>query len=481
MISASFNRFSNALEFVDKAVALSPERAEYLAQQARCQAMLRREGDAVETASKALRLEPQEALTLDTIGVVLSRAGAHQRAVEAFRRATAKEPRNPSYQFNLASSLKFLGDFDGAEAAYEAAAAANPRYYKVYSALSQLRRHTPESNHVQRLEELLGNVGDNIDGELHLRHALAKELEDLGEYGAAFEHLMVGNANKRNTIDYGFHQDAAIFDELKRVFPPGEPLDELIGDVGGDAIFVVGMPRTGTTLVERILSSHSRVVSAGELQDFGLVVKRAAGTKSNRVLDADTIRAARTVNHHSVGEAYLESARRAVPDSDFFIDKLPLNFLYIGFIRLALPGAKIICLRRHPLDTVLSNFRQLFALRFSYYNYSYDLEDTARYYLRFADLMAHWDTVMPGGMLQVNYEDLIADQEAQTRRMLDHCGLGWEAACLDFAKNTAPVSTASAVQVREPIYTRALSRWKKYEQQLEPARRILAEAGIAID
>ena len=334
---------------------------------------------------------------------------------------------------------------------------------------------------MRRFEELLGNLrSDDLDGELQLRHALAKELDDLGDSERAFAALEAGKRRKRARLDYRFADDAALFAALAQAFPADQPLPAPGGEDSG-AIFVTGMPRTGTTLVDRILSSHSRVQSAGELQDFGLCLKRAAGTRSRRVLDPETVARARHCELPAVGQAYLQAARRAVPEAPLFVAKLPLTFLYLGFIALAVPGARLICLRRHPLDTVLGNYRQLFALNFSYYNYAFDLEDTTRYYLAFDRLIRHWRTLLGERLLEVSYEKLVTDQTATTRRMLAFCGLDWEAGCLDFAQNRQPVATASAVQVREPLNARAVGRWRRYAEQLAPARRLLEAAGVTLD
>ncbi len=199
---------------------------------------------------------------------------------------------------------------------------------------------------------------------------------------------------------------------------------------------MVGMPRTGTTLVDRILSSHRDVGSAGELQAMPLAVKQLAGTPSRVVIDPATIAASAAIDPAAIGEAYLARAAHHRPvGTPRFIDKLPANFLYIGHIARALPGARIVCLRRAPMDTVWSNYKNLFASQSAYYAYSYDLMDTARYYARFDALMCLWESLFPGRVLQLSYEALVADQEGQTRRLLEHCGLGWDAACLSFHEN----------------------------------------------
>jgi hypothetical protein len=240
------------------------------------------------------------------------------------------------------------------------------------------------------------------------------------------------------------------------------------------------MPRTGTTLVERILSSHPAVFSAGELTNFALALKREARTSSRLVLDPETLAEAESVDLARVGAEYVASTRPRTGHTPHFIDKMPLNFFYAGLIHRALPNAKIICLRRNPLDTVLSNYRQLFATSFSYYNYAYDLLDAGRYFIEFDALAKHWLQTIPENYCEVHYESVVADTEKEAQRLVAFCGLDWDPACLAFEQNAAPVATASSVQVRQPIYRTAVERWRKYEPELAPLKAFLAEAGLVL-
>ncbi|MCC7488970.1 MAG: sulfotransferase [Gammaproteobacteria bacterium] len=476
LVAAASGRFANALEFIDEAIRLDGRHAEYHAHRGRCLVALRRVGEAAAAAGHALALEPGDALTLDTLGVVFSHANDHARAARAFAGAVRLAPRHPGYQFNLGASLKFIGDFTGAERAFEAAIALSPRFWKAYSSRSELRRQTPEHNHVAALESLLANAAPDADGELHLRHALAREYEDLGDSARAFAHLAAGKARKRRAMAYDSGRDQALFDAVRAAFPAARLAVPAAAAADAAPIFVVGMPRTGTTLVERILSSHPSVVSVGESQNLPLALRRAAGGSAREVLDPGTLARCQDLDFAAIGREYL--AATAPPGAMRFVDKMPLNFLYVGVIRLALPSARVVCLRRHPLDTCLGNYRQLFSLGVTYYDYAYDLADTARYYLLFDRLMAHWRMAAPGFVHELSYEGLVADQQGETRRLLEFCGLPWDEACLHFQENAAPVATASAVQVREALNSRSVGRWRRYQAELAPARAVLEAAGI---
>ena len=242
------------------------------------------------------------------------------------------------------------------------------------------------------------------------------------------------------------------------------------------------MPRTGTTLVDRILSSHLDLESAGELQAMPLAVKAMAGTGGRHVLDPETAPAAARGDMAALGRDYLRRAGHHLRgDAPRFIDKFPGNFHYAGFIARALPKARIVCLRRNPMDTVLANFRNLFAISSRYYDYSYDLLDIAAYYAGFDRLMAFWRQALPGRVMELAYEDLVSDQEGQTRALLAHCGLEWDARCLSFQDNAAPVATPSAAQVRRPMYRDSVARWRRHEEALAPVRAYFESVGIAVD
>lgn len=474
---SSAGRVQAGIGYLVQAVSLDP-RGEYRAHLAKLFTLMRQDGDAAAVLREVEQAPPVDALSRDTIGCVYARLGDHAAALPHFAEAVRLDPHNTAYRYNHAATLTFLGRTDAAEAELEALIALAPGDARAHHLLAGLCKHSAERNHIARLEQVRVTARQPSD-RLRLGYALAKELEDIGQPDQGFATLCAANAEHRATLAYSFDRDAAAFDAIEAAWPlpPAEsrpPSDS--------PIFVIGMPRTGTTLVDRILSSHPEVESAGELQAMPLAVKKAAGTRTPTVLDPDVIAAAAHGDMAEIGRDYLRRAshHRRNPGHRF-TDKFPGNFQYLGFIAQALPQARIVCLRRHPMDTVLSNFRNLFAVGSRYYDYSYDLHDIAAYYVRFDRLMSLWRKALPDRLIEVQYENLVADQERETRRILAHCGLSWSDACLSFHSNSAPVSTPSAAQVRQPIYSTAVARWKRHAEILEPVRRFFEDADIAVD
>tara|TARA_R110000787_G_scaffold3020_4_gene11819 strand:+ start:72582 stop:74147 length:1566 start_codon:yes stop_codon:yes gene_type:complete len=478
--AAEAGQIAKAIPLVEAAVERGPE-AEHLAQLAKLLILMRRDGEAAAAARKAMAMKPGDARTCDTIGCVFTRLGDHEGSVEPFISAVAAEPDNLDYRYNLAAASSFTGRVDEARAHYEAIVAADPGNARAHYALAIASRQTAESNHVPRLKAALSEAQKPGDG-LRIRYALAKELEDIGD-PEAFTHLSAANDEHKRSLRYDFTQDEAIFDAIEALFTQsGQTHLPGAGNPDKAPIFIVGMPRTGTTLVDRILSSHPDVESAGELQAIPLAVKRLAATSSRNVIDPETVMTSGDIDPAKIGEVYLaQASHHRHLGTARFTDKLPANFLYIGHIARALPHAKIVCLRRNPMDTVWSNYKNLFASQSAYYAYSYDLLDTARYYARFDRLMAMWDKLFPGLVLQLSYEQLVADQEKQTRRLLEHCGLDWDEACLTFHENSAAVATPSAAQVRRPINADAIGKWRTHEAALQPARAFFEQQSIPID
>jgi tetratricopeptide (TPR) repeat protein len=472
-------RVQDGIRQIEQAIAFAPH-GEYRAQLARLYTLMRRDGDAAATLRAAEDALPADALGRDTMGCVYARLGDHESALVHFTAAVERAPDKDQFRYNQAAALSFLGRVEEAEAALEAILAHAPDDARAHHLLAGLRKQTPARNHVERLRAAHDRAAPG-SARLLTGYALAKELEDVGRTDEALAHLIRVNTAHRAQLAYGFARDAAVFDAIEAAWPAVRQAPAIQCPTEAP-ILVIGMPRTGTTLVDRILASHPQVESVGELQALPLAVKAASGTRSRTVLDPETIAAAAGTDMAAIGRDYLARAAHHRRDpARRFVDKFPGNFHYVGIAARALPDAPIVCLRRNPMDTVLANFRNLFATGSRYYDYSYDLLDTAAYYARFDRLMALWREALPGRILELRYEALVEDQEGETRRLLNHCGLEWSDRCLDFHAHAGAVSTPSAAQVRRPIYKDSVARWRAHTATLAPVQAFFEAQGIAID
>ncbi|MGJ8680264.1 tetratricopeptide repeat-containing sulfotransferase family protein [Paraglaciecola sp.] len=482
MIALNMQQMTKAIELIRFAINQSPNNPEYYAFHARALSLVNRYPEAESAVQEALKLGTDNPMVNDTLAVVLSRLGEHKKAVPLFNKAIKQQPNNPSFYYNLAASLKFTGEFEQAQAAYEKVIELKPNYYQAHSALAELQVATKEQNNLVRLKAELDKVANNVDGKLHLCHAMAKEFECLHEYNQALHILKRGNAAKKNQLGYDIEQDKMLFTAMKQLFDHEFAAQQVSDCQSTQPIFVLGMPRSGTTLVDRILSSHSNVISVGESQNFGVELKKLAKTPSRQVLDLETIQATKNIDFTELSKRYLKSTQPTpstnASQTSHFVDKMPLNFLYIGLIKKALPNAKIIILDRHPMDVCLSNFRTLFAVNFSYYNYAYDLKDSGQYFALFKDLMKFWQSIYGDSLLEVSYEKLVEKPEQEIRKILSYCNLDWQESCLNFHENPASVSTASSVQVRQPMNSKSIGRWQKYGNELDELQQYLTEVGL---
>lgn len=469
---------AEALAAAERAASLEPANAGFLLQRAQCLLALGRRAEALAAAAAAEQCAGADPRLWDAIGTLRSYGADQQGALCAYERAVALAPGRPELLFNRASVRRFLGDLEGAEADYDQVIARRPEDFEAYLNRSELRRQTAERNHVAELEALAGRPGRDWRAEVQLRYALAKECEDLGRYGRSFEHLSAGARLRRQHLKYDVAVDVATVDWIIEAFalPPPPPSADAST---AEPIFVLGLPRSGTTLVERILSSHSSISSAGELDSFALSVVEAARAAAGRadLPRRELVAASARADFAALGRDYLRRAEASSGVRGRFTDKMPLNYLYCGLIRRALPRARIVHVVRHPMAVCYAMYKTLFK---SGYPFSYDLGEIARYYGAYRRLMAHWRAVMPDAIHEIGYEALIADQRGETRKLLEHCGLEWEDGCLAFHRNPVPSTTASAAQVRRPLYDSSVAQWRCYERELGELEEGLAAEGIEV-
>lgn len=475
---------TEALACIERAIALDPQAPRLLLQQSRALAAHGRLPEAAAAAAKAQRGAPNnDAALLDGIGTALSQAGDQARAMSAYDRAVALAPDNPAFRFNRATVHRYLGALSEAEADYDRVITLNPRDFEAYKNRSDLRRQTPSSNHVGELEALLVSADVPWQGAVQLHYALAKEYEDLGEYAASFLHLQGGATLRRQHLRYDVSADVATVDWIIEAFPrSGGERPDPQGAAYAAPIFVLGLPRSGSTLVERILASHSQVTSAGELPSFALCLVQAVQRQASsqdapraKLPRRELVARSATLDFAALGDSYLKSARAAGAPPGRFTDKMPLNYLYCGLIERSLPGACLVHVSRSPMAACYAMYKTLFR---DGYPFSYDLAELGRYYLAYWRLMQHWHAISPQGLYSLSYERLVSDQEGQSRALLQHCGLAWEDACLQFHRNASPSTTASAAQIRQPIYESSVEQWRHYSEQLAGLAEQLRAAGL---
>lgn len=391
------------------------------------------------------------------------------------QKSIALDPDNAGAYHGLALICRAMGEVDETEEAANAAIRLDPHDYEMIQLRSSLRTMTPERNNTAELEARLAGGCRDWQGTVKVAYALAKEKEDIGEYESAFHFLKTGASLKRRKTNYAVADDIRTFEIMVEVFTEETMAGQTDGFETEEPIFILGMPRTGSTLVERIISCHSAVFAAGELNHLSTAMMeevRKLGTPDDR---AELVRMSLQADMNAIGRRYLELSRPFTGHTPHFIDKLPLNFLYVGIIHLALPKAKIIHVKRTPLDACHAIYKFLFNLA---YPWSYDLDDIAAYYTGYRRLMDRWREALPGRIIEVTYEDVVGNLEREARGLIASLGLEWEPSCLEFQENPAASMTGSATQVRQQLYSSSVGRWRDYEAQLKPLAEALEAAGI---
>ncbi|HZW60329.1 MAG TPA: sulfotransferase [Woeseiaceae bacterium] len=429
--------------------------------------------EAVRVFRDATAQAPQQGEVWAGLGNALARASEPHESARAFARAIELEPGSAGAQMGYAHTLKTLGDQPAALDAYRAAIRAKPDFGEVYWSMANLKVFRFEDDEISAMEKQVGREDLSESAAIHFRFALGKAHEDKGDFDRAWHYYHTGNQRQRMQVKHDplemEERQRRIMDVFNAEFIAGN------ADCGCDApdpIFIVGLPRSGSTLVEQILASHSQVEGTAELPILGKIASSMGRYRSDRVEYPEIVKTFRKKDWRAYGEQYMEESRHyRSTDKPYFTDKLPNNFPHVGLAQLILPHAKIINARRHPLDSCLGAYKQLFAKG---QHFTYDIQDLSEYYQQYHKVMTHWHAVLPGKVLDVHYEDTVTRLEWQVRRLLEHCGLPFEEQCLRFHETDRPVKTASSEQVRQPIYRSALGKWRHYETHLDIWREDLA-------
>jgi tetratricopeptide (TPR) repeat protein len=461
-------RHAEALGFARQAVAGSRACTPAHALLATILLALERPEDAQQVVSQALSLGAGSADAYDGLAHTSMRLGHHEKANELYRRATDVAPGEPRFWYNLAASERSLGRLDGAEAACDRAISLDQTQYPSYLLRSELRLQTPDANHLDELRLRLANAPENDPARMFLGYALAKELDDLGEYDEAFRWYVEAAAARRKRLAYDVTVDEQKLAAIEAAFPKVGAVTSAHKSEPAGFIFIVGLPRSGTTLLERLVSGLPNVVTHGETDNFSRALLGAtpAGPEGvfTRAAAADPL---------AVATAYarLAGGRRGLS----VVEKLPMNYLYLGAIHRALPDAALLLMARSPIDSCFAMFRTLFG---EAYPFSYDFEDLARYYAAYARLTAHWKSTLGEALHEVRYEALVDRPTEVGRGAVRHCGLAWRDEAIDIQNNRSASYTASAAQIRRPIYTTSRDRWRHYQKHLEPLIDALHRHGV---
>jgi len=429
-------------------------------------------GDAA--LARAVEHNDGNPVVLDLIGTTHGLLGDQEQASVWITKAVKKEPDAVPFLVNLANNHMFLGKLEAAERDLHKVLKLQPGNPNAHWILSNVRKARDEK-HIQALEELLAREQRNPQALAFLYYGLGKELEDLQQWDRAYAAFERGASHRRLIIDYDEQAEVEMFDAFSATFTADWLQQNHVGCEDPSPIFIVGQPRTGTTLVERIVTSHSSVHSAGELRQFGTCLRRLSNYREPKRNSARLAELAAGIDAKELGNAYLATTKMMRGSKPRFVDKLPPNYLNIPLILKALPNAKIIHLNRDPMDACFSSYKQLFA---DAYPHSYDQAEMARHHARYFHIMSLWRERFPGRFFDIAYEDIARDLEPNARALIDYLQLPWEDACLNFHQQTAAVTTASAVQVRQPVHTGSIGRWRRYKQSLDVMQRTLTELGV---
>lgn len=463
-IAASHHYYGDAEIFLQRAVDCAPDFVRARADLISVQLERDKFDEAIDNADRLIRVNNKLPDSYLLLGNAYGSAGRYEEAIDAYEKALELAPGHRGALSGLGNMLKTAGQYESAVAAYRACIRENPKFTEPYWSLANLKTFRFEDSEVTAMEALLDKEGLPPDSSVQLCNALGLEYENRHEYERAFEFFERGNSVRRQSESYDPVETEDLHDRLIDVFSSeflAQHADA--SDLDRSPIFIIGLPRSGSTLIEQILASHGQVEGTHELSDLSRITENIPKHFEVRERYPESILQLDAKAFAELGALYVSRTRRHRAGRARFVDKNPNNFVYVGLLHLILPNAKIIDARRHPLDSCLGSYKQLFAQG---QPFSYDLVEVAEYYLQYQRLMEHWDDVIPGKVLHVSYEEVVANLDTQIRRILEHCGLPWDDSCLRFYETDRAVKTASSEQVRQPIYSSSVNLWRNYEPQL---------------
>jgi hypothetical protein len=457
-------RYADAEVLLQQAVKIAPGFARAWSDLCKVQFEQENQDDTIESATRLIKLNPRAPDGHIWLAAASASAGHHGDAIEAFDAALEIEPDHTGALCGKGNACRTFGDQDAAIAVFRKSIKVNPLHAEAYWSLANMKTFRFEDEEVDHMLALLGDERIPLEGQVQLNNALGLEFDGRGEFDRAFEFIDSGNILRRGEEFYDRVENEEKVDLSIDAFSQQLFEDNAgHGDPEQAPIFIVGLPRSGSTLLEQILSSHSRVDGTHELADLGKIIRSNPQFTGPRLRYPTSIANIDTDGFGRLGSEYIERTRRYRGDREFFTDKNPNNFAHVGLLQLILPNAKIINARRHPLDSCFGSYKQLFAQG---QPFTYNLVEIGEYYLQYQRLMDHWHEVLPGKVLDVHYEDVVADLEGQVKRILEYCELDWEESCLKFHETSRSVKTASSEQVRQPIYSSAVNSWRHYEPHM---------------
>jgi tetratricopeptide (TPR) repeat protein len=466
IVFRKMGRLDDAVATYQKALDINPDLAEAHYNIGNVFKDLGRLEESIASHQSALTINPNYVDAHINLGIALNNLGEMEEAIASYNNALDIEPDHVVANFNLGVAFQSQGQLDKAVACFQKTLGIDPNYAEAHRHLSVIKAYSEDDNDIAAMESAFSSPDLSDEQRMHLAFGLGKIFEDLQQYEKGFAYLATGNAIKRGTFDYFIDEDKKYFRNLKNLFSPKLfSKNKSAGSRDETPIFILGMPRSGTTLVEQILASHPNVYGAGELKNLNHAIDANFG-KRNESTFANGVYLASAEKFSHAGSDYIRVIKERADTARFITDKMPGNFELIGMIKLMLPNAKVIHCCRDPRDTCLSIFKNYFSADGHYY--AYELSELGKYHNLYRDLMKHWHNVLPGFIYDIHYEDVVADQERHSRALLEYCGLEWTDACLKFHKTQRTVRTASSVQVRKPIYSDSIQLWKRYEEWLSP-------------